>query len=149
VITARNTDIGTLINAGANAPGQELFHIAAINKLRIFVAIPEVYACAAQPGATATLTLNAFPGKVFHGTLVRNANSIDPASRTLLTEVDVDNANGQLMPGAYVMVHLTLPDQVRSVTVPANTLRLRSEGLRVGVVRNSQAELVPITIGRD
>jgi RND family efflux transporter MFP subunit len=149
VITARNTDIGALINAGANAPGQELFHLAAINRLRIFVAIPETYARAAQPGATATLRLDAFPGEVFHGTLVRHANSIDPASRTLLTEVDVDNPNGQLMPGAYVKVHLTLPDQVRSVTVPANTLLFRSEGLRVAVIRNSQAELVPITIGRD
>jgi RND family efflux transporter MFP subunit len=149
VITARNTDIGALINAGANAPGQELFHIAAITKLRIFVAIPEVYARAAQPGATATLGLNAFPGEVFHGTLVRHANSIDPASRTLLTEIDVDNPTGQLMPGAYVFVHLTLPDQVRFVTVPANTLLFRSEGLRVGVVRNGQAELIPITIGRD
>jgi RND family efflux transporter MFP subunit len=149
VITARNTDIGALINAGANAPGQELFHIAAIDKLRVYVAIPGVYARAAQLGATATLTLDAFPGEVFHGTLVRNANSIDPASRTLLTEIDVDNPTGQLMPGAYAVVHLTLPDQVRSVTVPANTLLFRSEGLRVGVVRNSQAELIPITIGRD
>lgn len=149
VITARNTDIGALINAGANAPGQELFHIAAIDKLRVYVAIPGVYARAAQPGATATLTLDAFPGEVFHGTLVRNANSIDLASRTLLTEIDVDNPTGQLMPGAYAVVHLTLPDQVRSVTVPANTLLFRSEGLRVGVVRNGQAELIPITIGRD
>jgi multidrug efflux pump subunit AcrA (membrane-fusion protein) len=89
VITARNTDIGALINAGANAPGQELFHIAAISKLRIFVAIPEIYARAAQPGAKATLTLNAFLGEIFHGTLVRNASSINLASRTLLTEVMV------------------------------------------------------------
>jgi RND family efflux transporter MFP subunit len=149
VITARNTDIGALINAGANAPGQELFHLAAINTLRVYVAIPEVYARAAQPGATATLTLNAFPGEVFQGTLVRHANSIDLASRTLLAEIDVDNTNGQLMPGAYVLVRLRLPDQVRSVTVPANSLLFRSEGLRVGVVRNSQAALVPITLGRD
>ena len=149
VITARNTDIGALINAGASAPGQGLFQMAAINKLRIYVAIPEVYARAAQPGATATLRLDAFPGEVFHGTLVRNANSIDLASRTLLTEIDVDNPTGQLMPGAYVVVHLTLPEQVRSVTVPANTLLFRSEGLQVGVVRSGQAELNPITIGRD
>jgi RND family efflux transporter MFP subunit len=149
VITARNTDIGALINAGASTPGQELFHMAEISKLRVYVAIPEVYARAAQPGATASLALDAFPGEVFHGTLVRNANAIDLASRTLLTEVDVDNPNGRLMPGAYVFVHLTLPDPVRSVTVPANALLFRSEGLRIGVVRNSQAELVPITIGRD
>jgi RND family efflux transporter MFP subunit len=89
VITARNTDIGALIDAGANAPGKELFDLAAIHKLRLYVAIPEVYARAAQPGATATLRLDAFPGEVFHGTLVRNANSIDLAARTLLTEIDV------------------------------------------------------------
>ena len=149
VITARNTDIGALINAGANAPSQELFHMAAIDKLRIYVAMPEVYARAAQPGATATLRLDALPGEVFHGTLVRNANSIDLAARTLLTEIDVDNSDGRLMPGAYVRAQLTLPDQVRSVTVPANTLIFQSKGLQVGVVRNGQAELVPITIGRD
>jgi RND family efflux transporter MFP subunit len=149
VITARNTNIGALINAGANGTSRELFHLAAISKLRVYVTIPEVYARAAQPGATATLRLDAFPGEAFHGLVVRHANSIDLASRTLLTEIEVDNPNGQLMPGAYVVVHLTLPDQVRSVTVPANTLLFRSEGLRVGVVQNGQAELIPITIGRD
>jgi RND family efflux transporter MFP subunit len=151
VITARNTDIGALIDAGANAPGKELFDLAAIHILRLYVAIPEVYARAAQPGVTATLRLDAFPGEVFHGTLVRNANSIDLASRTLLTEIDIDNSNGHLMPGAYVVVHLnlTLPDQLRSVAVPANMLIFQSKGLQVGVVRNGQTELVPITIGRD
>ena len=138
VITARNTEIGALIDAGANAPGKELFDLAAIHKLRLYVAIPEVYASAAQPGATATLRLDAFPGEVFHGTLVRNANSIDLASRTLLTEIDIDNSSGHLMPGAYVVVHLnlTLPDQVRSVTVPANTLIFKSgvySGLNIPV----------------
>jgi RND family efflux transporter MFP subunit len=159
VITARNTDVGALINAGASTqglinagastPGQGLFTLAAIDKLRVYVTIPEVYASAARPGATASLLLDAFPGEVFHGTLVRQANAIDPASRTLLVEVDVDNAKGQLMPGAYVSVHLTLPDSVRSVTTPANTLLFRKEGLRVGVVRQGKAELVPVTIGRD
>jgi RND family efflux transporter MFP subunit len=149
VITARNTDIGALINAGARAPSQELFHMAAIDRLRIYVAIPEVYAGAAQTGATATLRLDAFPGEVFHGMLVGNANAIDLASRTLLTEVDVDNSNGRLMPGAYVRVHLTLPTQVQSVTVPSKTLIFQSKGLQVGVVRNGQAELIPVTIGHD
>jgi RND family efflux transporter MFP subunit len=149
VITARNTDVGALINAGASTPGQGLFTLAAIDKLRVYVTIPEVYASAARPGAPASLLLDAFPGEVFHGTLVRQANAIDPASRTLLVEVDVDNAKGQLMPGAYVSVHLTLPDAVRAVTIPANTLLFRKEGLRVGVVRQGKAELVPVTIGRD
>jgi len=149
VITARNTDIGALINAGASAQGQGLFTLSAIDKLRVYVTIPEVYARAARPGATASLLLDAFPGEVFHGTLVRQANAIDPTSRTLLVEVDVDNPTGQLMPCAYVSVHLTLPDAVPAVTIPANTLLFRKEGLRVGVVRQGKAELVPVTIGRD
>jgi RND family efflux transporter MFP subunit len=149
VLTARNTDVGALINAGASAQGQGLFTLAAIDTLRVYVAIPEVYARAARPGAAVSLLLDAFPGEVFHGTLVRQANAIDPTSRMLLVEVDVDNPKGQLMPGAYVSVHLTLPDPVRSVTIPANTLLFRAEGLRVGVVRQGKAELVPLTIGRD
>jgi RND family efflux transporter MFP subunit len=149
VITARNTDIGALINSGASTPTQELFHLAAINTLRVFVAVPQLYAQAVRPGATAFLTLDEFPGKTFSGTIARNSNSIDPASRTLLVEVDADNRSGTLLPGAYVSVHLKLPQSVSSVTVPANTLLFRSEGLRVGVVRNGRAALVPVTIGRD
>jgi RND family efflux transporter MFP subunit len=113
------------------------------------VPIPEVYSNAAQPGATATLTLDEYPGRVFRGKLARNSSAIDPASRTLLVEVDVDNPAGLLLPGAYVSVHLKLPSAVRSVTIPANTLLFRREGLRVGVVRGSSADLVPVTIGRD
>ena len=149
VITVRSTDIGALINAGAGTPAQELFHMTSIDKLRLFVAVPEVYSRAAQSGAKASLTLDEFPGEKFTGTLVRNSNSIDPASRTLNTEVDVDNPTGRLLPGAYVSVHLKLPEVVRTVTIPANALLFRSEGLRVGVVRNGQAVLVPIIIGRD
>src|SRR4029453_901431 len=149
VITARNTDIGALINSGASTPTQELFHPAAITTLRVFVAVPQLYSQAVRPGATASLTLDEFPGKSFSGTIARNSNSIDLASRTLLVEVDVDNRNGTLLPGAYVRVHLKLPQTVNSVTIPANTLLFRSEGLRVGVVRNGRAELVPLTIGRD
>jgi RND family efflux transporter MFP subunit len=149
IITARNTDIGALIDAGANTQPRELFHIAAIRTLRLYVAVPEVYSRAARSGAPATLTLDEFPGQAFHGTLVRNANSIDVASRTLLVEVDVDNPTGQLLPGAYVFVHLKLPDETRSVTIPSNTLIFRKEGLQVGLVRNGKAELVAVKIGRD
>jgi RND family efflux transporter MFP subunit len=148
VITARNTDIGALIDAGASAP-KELFHLAAINKLRVYVAIPEVYSRAARTGATATLTLDEFPGQVFHGTLVRNANAIDSASRTLLTEVDVENPKGQLLPGAYVFVHLKLPESTKFVTVPSNALLFRKEGLQVGVVRNGKVQLVSVKMGHD
>jgi RND family efflux transporter MFP subunit len=153
VITARNTDIGALINAGAGGVPQELFQMAAVNKLRVYVAVPEVDAQAAQTGAKATLTLDEFPGEKFTGTIVRNSDSIDLASRTLNVEVDVDNAQGRLKTGAYAFVHLTPPQSSRpsaqSLTIPANTLLFRSEGLRVGVVRNGRVNLVPITIGRD
>jgi RND family efflux transporter MFP subunit len=149
IITARNTDIGALIDAGATTQPRELFHIAAIRTLRLYVAVPEVYSRAARTDAPATLTLDEFPGQTFHGTLVRNANSIDIASRTLLVEVDVDNPTGQLLPGAYVFVHLKLPEETRSVTIPSNTLIFRKEGLQVGLVRNGKTELVPVKIGRD
>ncbi len=150
VITARNVDIGVLIDAGSTTTsGRELFHMTAIHTLRVFVAVPEVYSRAAVPGGTATLTLDEFPGRSFKGTLVRNANAIDLASRTLLVEVDVDNPRGELLPGAYVFVHLKLPKQIASVTIPANTLLFRSEGLQVAVVRDGRAQLVPVTIGRD
>jgi RND family efflux transporter MFP subunit len=153
VITARNTDIGALINAGAGGVPQELFHMAAVNRLRVYVAVPEVDSQAAQTGAKATLTLDEFPGETFQGTIVRDSDSIDSASRTLNVEVDVDNAQGRIKTGAYAFVHLTPPQSThtsaQSLTIPANTLLFRSEGLRVGVVRNGRAELVPITIGRD
>lgn len=153
VVTARNTDIGDLINAGAGGTPRELFHMAAVNKLRVYVAVPEVDSRAAQNGARATLTLDEFPGETFEGTIVRNSDSIDPASRTLNVEVDVNNPSGRIKTGAYVFVHLKVPSEARgksqSVVIPANTLLFRSEGLRVGVVRNGHAELVPITIGRD
>jgi RND family efflux transporter MFP subunit len=123
--------------------------MTAIHRLRVFVAVPEVYSRAARPGSTATLTLDEFPGQSFKGTLVRNANAIDLASRTLLVEVDVDNPTGELLPGAYVFVHLKLPKQIASVTVPANTLLFRAEGLQIAVVRDGRAQLVPVTIGRD
>lgn len=148
IITARSTDIGALIDAGANAP-KELFHIAAINKLRIYVAVPEVYARAAVTGAPADLTLDEYPGELFHGNLVRNSNSIDAVSRTLLVEVDVDNNRGRLMPGAYVQIHLKLPAGARSLTIPSNALIFRKEGLQVAVVREGKAELMKITPGHD
>jgi RND family efflux transporter MFP subunit len=153
VITARNTDIGALINAGAGGAPQELFHMAAVNRLRVYVAVPEVDSQAAQTGAKATLTLDEFPGETFQGTIVRDSDSIDYASRTLNVEVDVDNAQDRIKTGAYAFVHLknAQPSQPssHSLTIPANTLLFRSEGLRVGVIRNGHAELVPITIGRD
>jgi RND family efflux transporter MFP subunit len=149
VITARNTDIGALIAAGDNSTPKELFHLAAIKKLRVYIPVPEVYATAARTGESVGLTLDAFPGQAFTGTLVRNSDAIDPASRTLNVEVDVDNPHGQLMPGAYAFVHLKVPATTGAVTIPSNVLLFRSEGLRVAIVRNGKVVLVPITIGHD
>lgn len=149
VVIARNTDIGALIDAGANSPGRELFHLAAIQKLRVFVNVPQVFSRASRPGGMATLTFDELPGQKFHGRLVRTANAIDPSSRTLLTEIEVDNPDGKLLPGAYVTVHLPLPEQVHSVMLPSNTLLFRAEGPRAGVVHDGRVELVPIAIGRD
>ncbi len=151
VITARNTDIGALIDGGSGAAsGKELFHISAINKLRVFVSVPEDYEQAAKIGSPATLTLNEFPGRTFRGTIVRDANSIDTTSRTLLIEVDVDNPTGQLLPGAYVAVHLKFAGILaNALTIPVTTVMFRSEGMRAAVVRDGKAMLLPITIGRD
>lgn len=149
VITQRNTDLGDLIDAGASAQPQQLFHMAAINELRVYVPVPEVYAPAARVGASALLTLDEYPGETFRGKLVRTSDAINTSSRTLLVEVDVDNPTGKLLPGAYVFVHLKLPTEIRSVTIPSSALLFRREGLQVGLVRNGQAELVPVKIGRD
>jgi RND family efflux transporter MFP subunit len=149
IITVRNTDIGWLIDAGANPPGSELFQLAELRTLRVFVAVPQVYSRAARIGTTASITLDEFPNQTFHGKVARTSNSIDLASRTLNTEVDVDNPTGQLLPGAYVQVHLKLPVKSHAVTIPSSAVLFRSEGLQVAEVRNGVAALVPIAIGRD
>jgi RND family efflux transporter MFP subunit len=149
IVTLRNTDIGWLIDAGANPASSLLFQLAQIDRLRIFVAVPQTWARAAGIGANATITLDEFPNQTFHGKVTRTSESIDLNSRTLNTEVDVDNPTGQLLPGAYVQVHLKLPGKTHGVTIPSNTLLFRTAGLQAGVVRNGRAQLVPITIGRD
>ncbi len=150
VITARNTDVGHLINSGAGAPATELFHMAATQKLRVYINVPQQYSPAAKPGLTADLTLQQFPDRRFKGTLVRTANAIDVASRTLLVEVDVDNAGGELLPGSYAEVHLKVPTGPQALIVPVSALIFRSEGLQVATVQNDgRAQLVKITLGRD
>src|SRR5258708_18599781 len=148
VITARSTDVGALIDSGANAP-KELFHIAALNKLRGYVSIPEIYSRVARSGTIADLTLDEHSGQTFHGTLVRNSNSIDYSSRTLLVEVDVNNPNGELMPAAYVQVHFNLPADVSSLVIPSSALLFLEEGRQSAVVHNERAELVRVTPGHD
>ena len=149
VITARNTDIGALVDAGAGGQARELFRLAAIDKLRVFVSVPQTYAQAARPGTPTSVTLEEMPGRVFRATLARTSNAVDPVARTMLTEVEVDNPTGEILPGAYVVVRLRVGRDVRGMNIPANTLLFRSEGLQVAVVRNGRAQLVPVTIGRD
>ncbi len=150
ILTARNTDIGQLINSGSSTgPKSELFHIAAPGKLRVYVNVPEIYSRASKPGLKADLTLAEFPGRRFEGTLVRSASAIDQSSRTLLVEIEVDNPTGELLTGAYAEVHLKLPGNVSTFTIPVNTLLFRSEGLRVAVVKDNKTDLVPVTLGRD
>lgn len=150
VVTARNTDIGALIDAGSgSAQPRDLFRIASIDRLRVFVPVPEVYAPAIHNGETAGLTLDEYPGQQFEGTVARNSSAIDVNSRTLNVEVDVKNIGGKLLPGSYVFVHFKLPQEAQMVSVPANTLLFRAEGLRAGLVRNGRVHLQPVTIGRD
>jgi RND family efflux transporter MFP subunit len=135
VVTARNTDIGQLIDSGAaSGPVRELFHLAAIATLRVYVNVPQLYSHAARPGVDAYLTLAELPGRRFPGKLVRNANSIDVASRTLLAEVDVDNRGGELLPGAYAQVHIKLAGAAGGTKVPVGVLIFQSEGLRIATV---------------
>jgi RND family efflux transporter MFP subunit len=148
VITARNTDIGHLIQAD-DISTKEIFHLASIRKLRIYIPVPEVYAPNVRNGESEKVTVDAFPNEEFGGTVVRNSDAIDLNTRTLNVEVDVDNRTEHLFPGAYAFVHLKLPASVGSVMISSNALLFRSEGLRAGVVRNGHVVLTPITIGQD
>ena len=150
VITARNTDVGHLINSGAGAPAAELFHIASLRTLRVYINVPQQYSQSAKPGIVASLTLQEFPGRKFPGKLVRTADAIDLASRTLLVEVDVDNANGELLPGAYTEVHLAVPAGVPAFILPVSALIFRGDALQVGTVENGdKAALQNVTLGHD
>ena len=150
VITARNTDVGHLINSGNGGPATELFHIAAIRTMRVYINLPQQYSQAAKPGIASDLTFQEFPGRRFQGKLVRTSDAIDIASRTLLVEVDVDNPHGEILPGAYTEVHLKIPSGAPALILPVSSLIFRSDGLQVGTVQNgNRAALTRITLGRD
>jgi RND family efflux transporter MFP subunit len=151
VITARNTDIGHLIDSGSSGgAATELFHIASIRKLRVYINVPQQESVGVKPGISADLTQPQFPGRKFQGTLVRTADAIDATTRTLLVEVDVDNPTGELLPGAYTEVQLKLPTVASSYIIPVNALIFRTAGMQVGTVLNGdKVQLVPITIGSD
>jgi len=150
VVTARDVDTGQLIDPGA---GKELFHMQAIQTLRVYTDVPQLYAEAAKRGIKLDMTFPEHPGKTFQGTLVRTADAIDPASRTLLVEIDVNNRDGELLPGSLAQVHFKAPAAEPTFIVPAAALIFRREGLRLGtVIQNAQgnvAHLVPVVIGED
>jgi RND family efflux transporter MFP subunit len=150
VITRRSTDIGALINAGSNGQAKELFDLAQFDPLRVYVSIPQADAAAIRRGMPAYIDLSEYPGQRFTGTVVRSADSIDMSTRTMLTEVDVPNRDGRLLPGAYAQVHFQVPIQTVRISVPVNALLFRPEGPRVAVVGSDQKiHLATIIIGRD
>ena len=150
VITQRNVDIGTLINAGNGGTSQQLFFLAQTDPIRVFVNVPEAYAPSIHRGLGAYLDLTQFPGQKFQGEVVRTAEAIDLSTRTLLTEVDVPNKLALLLPGGYAQVHLQVKVQGQRLQVPVNALLFRSEGLRAVVVdANHRVRLQDLDIGRD
>ena len=151
VITARNIDVGALIDAGSGGgPGRELFHLSSTDRLRVYVNVPQTYSREAVPGVAAELTLAEFPGRRFAGKLVRTAQAIDMATRTLLAEVAVDNPTGELLPGAYAEVHLKLSASKPALVLPVNTLLFRAQGMQVAVVKPDQTvALTKVELGRD
>jgi multidrug efflux system membrane fusion protein len=150
VLTRRNVDPGALINAGAGAAGRELFDLARVDPLRVYTSVPQAYASFIKVGAKTAIILQEFPGQKFYGTVARTAESIDPATRTLLTEVDVPNKGGRLLPGSLGEVHFAVGTGVNKVTVPVNAMLFRSEGPRVAVIGpDNKVQLRPINIGRD
>jgi RND family efflux transporter MFP subunit len=150
IITARNTDIGDLINSGNSGNVKtDMFHVSQPGKLRVYVNVPEQYSKAATPGLTAELTLAEFPGRQFQGKLVRTSNAISFATRTLTAEIDVNNPTGELLTGSYAEVHLKVPGQTSSYLVPVSTLIFRSQGLQLAVVKNGSVMLTTVTPGRD
>ena len=150
VITARNTDIGDLINSGSNANAKtDLFHIAQPGTLRVYVNVPEEYSRGIKVGMTADLALAEFPGRTFQGKLVRTADAINMTTRTLLIEIDVANPSSTLLTGSYAEVHLNVRAQPSTFIIPVNTLIFRSEGLRVGIVKDGKVALTAVTPGHD
>jgi RND family efflux transporter MFP subunit len=149
VLTRRNTDVGALITAGSTGT-RELFDVAQVDPLRVFVSVPQTNAPSIRPGLPAYIELREYPGQKFSGKVVRSADAIDPATRTLLTEIDVPNRDGHLLPGSYAEVHFAVPIQITRMSVPVNTILFRPEGPRVAVVGpDRKVHLKAISIGRD
>jgi RND family efflux transporter MFP subunit len=148
VVTARETDIGALINAGSGQ-GPELFRVADKSKLRIYIQVPQNYASVFVQGTVVKLVFAEYPGRTFDARMARTAQALDPASRTLLVQLETDNTKGDLLPGGLTEVHLKSLAGNPSVRLPASALMFRAEGLRVATFDNGHAKLHPISIGRD
>src|SRR5580658_4521534 len=150
VLTRRNVDPGALINSGAGATGREMFDIARVDPLRVYVSVPQAYAPNIKVGMKANVTLQEFPSQKFTGTVVRTADAIDLSTRTLNTEVDVPNKDGKLLPGSFGQVHFATGTSVPRITIPVNAMLFRAEGPQVAVVdKDGKVHLRPINIGRD
>jgi RND family efflux transporter MFP subunit len=150
IVTARNTDVGALIDSGsAGGVKTDMFHLSQADRLRVYVNVPEEYSQATTAGLQADLILSEFLGRQFTGKLVRTSEAINYATRTLTAEVDLRNPTGKLLTGSYAEVHFKVPGQTSTYILPVNTLLFRNEGLRVAIVENGKANLIPVTPGRD
>jgi RND family efflux transporter MFP subunit len=150
IITARNTDVGALVDSGSGGGVKtDLFHLSQVDRLRVYVNVPEEYSQATTSGLTAVLTLSEFPGTTFTGKLVRTSEAITFDTRTLLAEVDVTNPTGKLLSGSYAEVHFKIPGTISTYILPVDTLLFRKEGLRVATVKDGKAQLLAVTPGRD
>jgi RND family efflux transporter MFP subunit len=150
VITSRTCEVGNLINSSALASGRELYRLADISTVRVLINVPEPSAPAILPGQAAQVTLQEFGNEIFRGKVARTANSLDAANRTLLTEVHVPNPSGRLLPGMYVQLKIAAAKGGPVVTVPGDTLTVRSSGSYVAVIApDSKVHFQKITIGRD
>jgi RND family efflux transporter MFP subunit len=159
VITARNIDVGQLVTsagstttagAGTISGNKEIFDVSAVEMLRVFINVPQVNSPDAKNGALATLSVPQFPGRTFPGRLVRSSDAVDPATRTLLAEVDVENHSGELLPGSYAEVHLNVSSGQPALIVPVSALILEPDGLHLATVdSNHRAHIVRVISGRD
>jgi RND family efflux transporter MFP subunit len=149
VITARRVDTGQLIDSGASSSTAELFHMQAVQTLRVYTNLPGIFSGSVKKGQTIDLTFAEHPGQTFHGRLVRTSDAIDPSSRTLLVEVDVDNRKGELLAGTLAQVHFKVNPVGSVFVIPVSALIFQSQGLEVGIVKDGIAHLAKVTMGQD
>jgi RND family efflux transporter MFP subunit len=146
-ITARDTDVGQLITAGN---GRWLFRLAQTNPLRVYVHVPQTLSRAVELGQGAELSVSEIPGRKFEAKIVRTAGAMDPISRTLLAELEVNNPQNEILAGSYAQVRFHDTQGDPTLTLPANTLLFRSEGMQVGVVgTGGKVEMRTVRLGRD